>query len=48
MAYTSFYHVQGAYADSALKQIVIETNFKIDTSSISMDNVLLYKLLVLQ
>lgn len=43
MAYTSFYHVQGAYADLALKQIVIETNFKIDTSSISMDNVLLYK-----
>lgn len=45
MAYTSSYHVQGAYADLALKQIIIETNFKIDTSSISMDNILLYKCL---
>lgn len=45
MAYTSSYHVQGAYADLALKRIIIETNFKIDTSSISMDNILLYKCL---
>jgi len=45
MAYSSSYHVQGAYADLALKQIIIETNFKIDTSSISMDNILLYKCL---
>lgn len=45
MAYTSSYHVQGAYADLSLKQIIIETNFKIDTSSISMDNIILYKCL---
>lgn len=45
MAYTSSYHVQGAYADLALKQIIIETNFKIDASSISMDNITLYECL---
>ena len=43
MAYISSYHVQGAYADLSLKQIIIETSFKIDTATITMDNIVLYK-----
>lgn len=43
MAYVAQFNIIGAYTDLALKQITIETNFKIDPSSVTMDNIKLYK-----
>lgn len=43
MSYSSYFSVLGAYADLALKQIVIETNFLVNPKSVTMDNILLYE-----
>lgn len=43
MSYNSYFSVLGAYADLALKQIIIETNFLINPKSVTMDNILLYE-----
>lgn len=43
MAYAAYFNVLGVYTDITLKQIIIETNFKIEPSSVTMDNIKLYK-----
>lgn len=43
MTYVAQFNIINTYTDLALKQIIIETNFKIDTSSVTMDNIKLYK-----
>lgn len=43
MAYVTYFNVLSTYTDLALKQIIVETNFKIEPSSVTMDNILLYK-----
>lgn len=43
MTYIAQFNILGAYTDLTLKQIIIETNFKIEPSSVTMDNIKLYE-----